>query len=70
MDGTDMCAWIANDAKSVQYDMYANGEHKPNILSENAYTTTIDSNNSTYVVFTSTRPLAATDPDTYVIPLD
>ena len=50
--------------------MLASGEKKPLVYTTNAYTTTINSINSTFVTFTSTRPLAATAPDTYVIPLD
>ncbi len=50
--------------------MYATGEHKPTILTGNAYSTVINSNNATFVEFTSTRPLQATAPDSYVIPLD
>jgi hypothetical protein len=50
--------------------MLATGETKPFVYTTNAYSTKIDSINSTFVTFTSTRPLAATAPDTYVIPLD
>lgn len=70
MNGTDMCLFQANGASSYQADMYANGEHKPTILPENAYTTVINDNNATLVEFLSTRPMQATAPDSYVIPLD
>ena len=52
----DMAAWLSNRAPS-QEDLYSTGYNKPKQLSSNAYTTTIDSDNSTFTVFTSTRSM-------------
>jgi len=50
--------------------MYSQTYGPPSVLTVNAYNTTIDSNNATFVQFTTTRPLIATGLDYYVIPLD
>lgn len=70
MTNVDMVAWIADSASSSQIEMYGIGETAPTQLPQNAYTTTIDSWNATYTEFTSTRPLAITEPSTYQIPLE
>ena len=63
MTDTDMVSWIANGAASYQQDMYATGQQKPNVLSQNAYNTTFvdDTSTTNSVVFTSTRSMTATD---------
>jgi len=69
MTDTDMCFWNGNGASSIQEDLYATGESTPAVDSVNAYTS-----NSTVTLtgtsWTSTRPIAATGQDTYVIPVD
>ena len=73
MTDTDMVAWImSGPGSNIQQDLYSTGQHSPTVLKgkNNAYSTTVDSSNNTYTVFTSYRPLKPTKGDTYVIPLD
>lgn len=70
MVNVDMVAWIANGASSSQKTMWSTQYHSPKTITPNEYTTTIDSTNSTYTVFSSTRKLNPGTTHAYVIPLD
>ena len=68
MTNTDMCFWSANGATSIQEDLYSTGHSKPAVDLNNAYTTTM-SVTATGTSFISSRPIAATGNDTYIIPI-
>lgn len=71
MTDTDMVAWINTGRRThEQQDLYSTGQNNPNVLSQNAYSTSLTDSNNTYAVFTSYRPLVPTQGDTYTIPLD
>jgi len=65
MTDTDMCFWNA----TTQEDLYAIGETTPSVDSVNAYTSNFTVT-TTGTSWTSTRPIAATGQDSYVIPIE